>query len=96
MGLQLGGEKLEESDKDNLFINMFIGTLGLIIIGVGLLKYNATVASTGSAFALLGYPLTMIYFHYLEGKAGISKKILWLRSTIAILLLITIFIFFLK
>lgn len=85
---------MEENDKGILYINMLIGTLGLIIIGVGLLKYNETVGGTGSSFALLGFPLTMIYLHYLEGKAGISKKILWIRSIIAILLLTIMYIFF--
>ena len=84
---------MEDSDKGILFINMFIGTLGLIIIGTGLLKYYETVGGTAS-FALLGFPLTMIYLHYLESKAGLSKKILWIRSIIAILLLILIYNFF--
>lgn len=73
---------------------MSIGTLGFIIIGVGLLKYNETVGGTGSSFALLGFPLTMIYLNYLEGKAGISKKILWIKSIISIFLLFIIYIFF--
>ncbi|MBO0589533.1 MULTISPECIES: hypothetical protein [unclassified Sporosarcina] len=85
---------MEENDKGILYINMFIGTLGLIIIIVGLLKYYETVGGIGSSFALLGFPLTMIYMNYLEGKAGISKKILWIKSIIAIFLLFIISIYF--
>lgn len=84
---------MKVKDKGILYINMFIGTLGLIIIGTGLLKYYETVGGTAS-FALLGYPLTMIYLHYLESDAGLSKKISWIRSIISILLLIIIYIFF--
>ncbi|KQL34439.1 hypothetical protein [Psychrobacillus sp. FJAT-21963] len=66
---------MEENNKGILYLNMSIGTLGLILIVVGLLKYYETVGGMGSAFALLGFPVTMIYLNYLEGKAGISKKI---------------------
>jgi hypothetical protein len=83
---------LEENDRDNLYFNMSIGTLVLLIIVVGLFKYVETVSS----FALLGLPFTMIYLNYLEGKAGISKKILWIKSIIAIFLLLIIYIFILS
>jgi len=63
----------------------------IIDISVGFAK---DVGGTGSSFALLGLPLTMIYLNYLEGKAGISNKILWIKSIIAIFLLLTIYIFF--
>lgn len=65
---------MEENDKGILYFNMSIGTLGLIIIAIGLLKFYEIVGGTGSSFVLLGFPLTMIYLNYLEGKAGISKK----------------------
>ncbi|MCG7344677.1 hypothetical protein MHZ92_11050 [Sporosarcina sp. ACRSL] len=84
---------MEENEKGILYVQMFIGTLGLIIVGVGLLKYYETVGSVG-VLALLGYPLTMMYLHYLEGKAGISNRLLWIRSILAILLLILIYVFF--
>ena len=84
---------MEDNEKGILYINMIIGTLGLIMVGTGLLKYYDTVGGMAS-YALLGFPLTMIYLHYLEGKAGISKKILWIRSILAILLLIIISIIF--
>ncbi|WP_391122465.1 hypothetical protein [Psychrobacillus sp. L3] len=85
---------MEENNKGILYLHMFIGTLGLIIIAVGLLKYYETVGGTGSSFALIGFPLTMIYMNYLEGKAGISKKILWIQSIIAIFSLFIIYIYF--
>ncbi|NME06706.1 hypothetical protein [Psychrobacillus sp. BL-248-WT-3] len=83
---------MEEKDRGTLYFNMAIGTLGLLVILVGLLKYVETVGGNAS-FALVGFPLTMIYLNYLEGKAGISKKILWIKSFIAISLLIIIYIF---
>ncbi|MEK4245888.1 hypothetical protein MKZ20_11140 [Psychrobacillus sp. FSL K6-2684] len=83
---------MEENDRGTLYFNMSIGTLGLLIIVVGLYKYVETVGGD-SSYALLGFPLTMIYLNYLEGKAGISKKILWIKSIIAISLLFIIYIF---
>lgn len=64
---------MEENDRGTLYFNMSIGTLGLLIIVVGLIKYVEAVGGD-SSFALLGFPLTMIYLNYLEGKAGIGKK----------------------
>lgn len=84
---------MEKKDRGILYFNMSIGTLGLLIILAGLFKYVEHVGGN-SSFALLGFPLTMIYLNYLEGKAGISKKILWIKSIIAISLLIIIYIFF--
>ena len=84
---------MENNEKGILYINMIIGTLGLIIVGTGLLKHYETVGGMAS-YALLGFPLTMIYLHYLEGKAGISNKILWIRSILAILVLIMIYSIF--
>ena len=83
---------MEEKDRGTLYFNMAIGTLGLLVILVGLFKYVETGGGNAS-FALVGFPLTMIYLNYLEGKAGISKKILWIKSIIAISLLIIIYIF---
>jgi len=86
---------LEENDNGTLYFNMSIGTLGLLIILVGLFKYVETVGGNAS-FTLLGFPLTMIYLNYLEKKAGISKKILWIKSILAISLLFIIYIFLLR
>lgn len=89
-----GGEKLEENDKGILYIHMFIGELGMIILIIGLLKYMYVVGGIGPSFTLLGFPLTMFYLNYLEGKAGISKKILWIKSTISIIALLLIMYFY--
>ncbi|WP_419962387.1 hypothetical protein [Psychrobacillus sp. BM2] len=86
---------MEENDRGTLYFNMSIGTLGLLIIVVGLFKYVETVGGD-SLYVLLGFPLTMIYLNYLEGKAGISKRILWIKSIIAISLLFKINIFLLN
>lgn len=86
---------MEKNEKGILYVQIFIGTVGLIIIGVGLLKYYETVGGK-AVFTLLGYPLLMMYLHYLEGKAGISNRLLWIRSILAILLLFLIYVFFFR
>ncbi|WP_432360634.1 hypothetical protein [Sporosarcina sp. UB5] len=84
-----------ENDKGILLINMIIGTLGLIIIGIGLLKYYESVGGT-AFYALSGFPLLMIYLHYLEGKARLSNKILWIRFIIVSLVLVIVYILFFR
>ena len=85
---------MEENDNRILYLNMSIGTLGLIIIGVEFAKYWGNIGGTGPSLALLGFPLSMIYLYFLERKAGISKKILRIRSIIAFLLTLIIYINF--
>ena len=87
---------MEDNDRGTLYFKMSIGTLGLIIIVVGLFKYVESLDGGSSYYLLLGFPLTMIYLNYLEEKAGISKKILWIKSIIAISLLFIIYIFLLN
>ena len=81
---------MEDNERGYLYLNMSIGTLGLIIIAFALLKFNEVVPGMESALALLGYPFAMIYLHYLEKRAGISTKVIWIRSFIAILLILVL------
>ncbi|MBB4826673.1 hypothetical protein HNO89_003954 [Sporosarcina luteola] len=87
---------MKDHDNGVLYVNMFLGTAGLLIMGIGLLKFYQMVGGIGASFALVGFPLTMIYLHHLEEKAGISKKVLQIRSFITIILVIIIYFFFFK
>lgn len=81
---------MKEKDNSALYIHMFIGDLGLIILAVGLLKYVEVADGTGPFFVILGFPFTMFYLNFLEEKAGISKKILRIKSIIFIIVLLPI------
>lgn len=83
-----GVKRLKDKDKGVLYAHMFVGTLGLMIIGLSLLQQFFETRSLGSSIALLGFPLVMIYLNYIESKAGVPKKIIIIRSIIPTLLII--------
>jgi hypothetical protein len=70
---------------------MFIGILGPILIAVGILRYFEDVGGIDYFTPFIGFILTMMYLSYLEGKAGISKRIIWIKSIISIATLFIIF-----
>ncbi|WP_332633924.1 hypothetical protein [Halalkalibacter flavus] len=75
---------MEKNDKGILYINLVIGTVGPILIVLGILKYFEAVGGTGYLTPFIGFAVTMIYLNYLEEKAGIIKKIIWIKSIISI------------
>ena len=85
---------VEETDKGVLYVHMLIGTAGLIMIFIGIVKANETMSSTAYAFTLFGFPLTMIYMNHLEKEAGIPEKVLWIKSILSILVIVIFFIYF--
>ncbi|WP_223702487.1 hypothetical protein [Sutcliffiella deserti] len=85
---------MEKNEQGLLYINMFIGTLGLILIIVGAIKYYEVVGNSTYFILFSGFILTMIYMNFLEKKAGISNRIIWTRSLLAILTLIIISYFY--
>ncbi|MCA1030334.1 hypothetical protein LCL95_04680 [Bacillus timonensis] len=82
---------MDKNKTSALYINMFIGTLGLVLIIIGALKYIENVGGTSSYLHIFGFIFTMIYINYLEGRAGISKKIIWIRVVVPILALLVIY-----
>ncbi len=78
-----------------LYINMFVGILGLVLIIIGVSRYIENIGGTSSYILILGFICTMIYINHLESRAGISKKIIWIRTVVPIftLLVISYFIF---
>ena len=84
---------MKDKGKGILYIHIIIGTIGLVMVGVASLKYYELVGGVGATFALLGFPFTMIYVHYLEEKAGINKRLLVSRSLLAIVALFAIYFF---
>ncbi|WP_391206393.1 hypothetical protein [Psychrobacillus sp. L4] len=86
---------MEKNDNGILYLNMSIGTIGLNLLVFGFLMYVKTNNGDMNSFIVfMGFPLTMIYLNYLEAKAGINKKVLWIRSILSILMLLIIASFF--
>ncbi|MCZ0871263.1 hypothetical protein [Peribacillus sp. AS_2] len=77
--------------KNHLYLNMFFGTIGIILVGVGALKYQVVMNDIeGYIIAYAGFILTAGYINYLEKKAGISNKIIWIKAGISIVLFLII------
>lgn len=72
----------------NLYRNMISGFIGLIltIVGIGILKFNPKVEPPFTLLMIFfGLSLTVHYIYYLERKAGVPNKIIWVRATILII-----------
>jgi len=72
----------------NLYTNMIIGFTGLIltVVGIGILKFNPKVENPLTLpMIFFGLSLTVHYIYYLERKAGVPNKIIWVRATILII-----------
>ncbi|CAG9620438.1 hypothetical protein [Sutcliffiella rhizosphaerae] len=76
-------------EKKSLYLNMIIGTIDITLIYFGLIFFIADGQdSYGSTLTILGIILTIQYMYHLEGKAGISKKFIWIRGIIFALILV--------
>lgn len=79
---------MENNDKGILYLNMSIGTIGLNLLIFGFLMYVKTNSDDMNYIVFMGFPLTMMYLNYLEAKAGINKKALWIRFILSSLMLL--------
>ncbi|MGG4268291.1 hypothetical protein [Peribacillus simplex] len=70
--------------------------IGIALVGVGALKYQVVMNGLeGYIIAYAGFIFTAGYINYLEKKAGIRNKIIWLKAGISIaLFIITSFIIY--
>lgn len=77
--------------KHRLYLNIIFGSVGLFLVALAATR-NITegISSGGYTIVLFGFILTMNYVNYLEEKAGISKKITWIRAIISIILLFVV------
>jgi hypothetical protein len=84
---------LNKDKNRNLYLNMILGSIGIILITLGIFEFLIIVKSTtGHILTLLGYVITVHYIYHLEKKAGISEKIIWIRAIILIVIIFSIWI----
>ena len=91
-----GGMVLKEN-KQALYFNMILGTIGTILIILAAMRYLIKENDyIGYAFILFGFILTIGYINYLEKRAGISKKLTWIRVIVSMILFLSFsyFIYF--
>lgn len=75
---------------------MALGTIGLIVIVVGLIILIDINNPNryGYLIAMIGFSVVIGYIDFLEGKAGISTKYRWIRLIILVLASIMLFLMF--
>lgn len=86
-----------KKDKQVLFFYMISVTIGTTIIALAIIRYIFEVNEPkGYLIILLGFFMTINYINYLEKKAGIGKKIIWIRNSVYTVLVtfITFFLYF--
>ncbi|MFP5109267.1 hypothetical protein ACSU6B_21255 [Neobacillus sp. C211] len=82
-------------DKRVIYFNVGLGTIGIILVGLGALRYQLINEDfEGYIITFLGFLLTISYTNYLEQKAGISKKVKRIKVITSIIIFI-IFAYFL-
>ncbi|QOY35049.1 hypothetical protein AWH56_020410 [Anaerobacillus isosaccharinicus] len=85
---------MKQDQNGSLYMNMIFGSLGIILIFLGLLKFLEVEAnSSGFILVILGLTITVHYIYHLEKKAGISDKIIWIRALFLILILGSVYYF---
>ncbi len=84
------------SDKKGLYINMIVGTIGMIMVGLGILRYFTLMYDAlGYGMGLIGFAFVNSYIYYLEKRAGINNYLIWVQSGVGIvtLAIVSYFVF---
>ena len=69
-----------QRENSSLYIHMIIGSIGLILIVAGLFYHNIVETGFTSLIIPIGIIITAQYIYFLEKRAGISNKIIWIQS----------------
>lgn len=81
--------RVNESRQKHLYLNMVVGTIGMLLIGNGLLQH-VSISPQGFCLMVIGYALVNNYIYYLEAKAGICNKLIWIQSVLGVIVLLII------
>lgn len=85
---------MNNNKNRNLYISMIVGTIGIILIFLGIFEFFTIVESTkGYILMFIGFVITVQYIYHLERKVGLSEKVIWVRAIILILILFIAFYF---
>ncbi|MFH5780060.1 hypothetical protein [Heyndrickxia oleronia] len=85
-----------KNDKQVLYFYMILVTIGTVLIALTTLRYMSNVNDSSGYLILFGLIFTISYINYIEKKAGISKKVIWIRNSVYTVLVIslTYFLYF--
>lgn len=74
---------MEKKKLDSTYFYLIIGAIGMLLLVFGLLEYMYFIGSTANPGFLLtfgGFLILINYIYYLEKRAGVSTKAIWIKS----------------
>ena len=75
-----------QKDKLILYFNMFLSAIGSVIILLVSIMYTIKENISIGYLNALGFFLIITYTNYLEKKAGISTKLIWIKAIVSMIL----------
>ncbi|WP_078433681.1 hypothetical protein [Metabacillus halosaccharovorans] len=69
-------------DKIKMYIFLILGGIGLALVGLGGVMFIEIDNMKGYLTVICGFLITISYIEFLERRAGISKKIIWVRAIV--------------
>ena len=88
-----GGIILQEN-KFSLYFSMLLGAIGTVVILLFSTMYMVKEQNSFGYIGTFGFLLVIIYINFLEERAGISTKLIWIKSIVSMILFIS-FLYFL-
>ena len=82
--------------KKGLYAILVFGVTGPVFVLLGVLKFLNINDWEGVSFTIIGILFTIFYMNYLETKAGVSKRVIWVRSINSLVLFYLIAYLFLN
>lgn len=80
-----------KGNNSSLYLSMVLGSIGIILITFGIMEFFLIGDASNYVLLLLGFIITIHYIYFLEKKAGISKKLIWIRAIFFILILVAVY-----
>ena len=78
----------------SLYFHMLLGAIGSVIILLFTTMYMLKEDNSFGYLGIFGFLLIITYINYLEKKAGISTKLIWISAIISMILFLS-FLYFL-
>lgn len=85
---------MEGNKKGLFYFHMVMGTGGLLLIMLMILRVFEEVDGFVYVGLLIGFAFTASYMHFLEAAAGISRKFIWIKSLLTIVIMLALFLAF--
>ena len=78
-----------QGEKFSLFFNMILGAIGSVTILLFSTMYLLKEQNSFGYIGTFGFLLIIIYINYLEKKAGISTKLIWIKAVGSMILFLS-------